>query len=260
MRYAVTGNGPRKTSVARVWDALLGGKDNYAADRQQASDLVGEFPELALMARQNREFISRVVRAAAEEGITQFLDLACGLPMTPSTHEIAREIQPDARVCYVDLDPVVLAHADALLATRAGIGAAAGDIRDIAAVLADETVNSLIDFSVPVCVLITSVLHLLHPDEADAIAAAVRAAIAPGSWLVISHGSTDGTDPAFLAAMTAAYGDTAYISARPDTEIAAYFGDFEMVPPGLVEVGGWRALSVRPERTRLVAGAGRKPG
>ncbi len=256
----VTSNEPRQTSVARMYDALLGGKDNYAADRQQVDGLAGDFPEITQMTRQIREFLGRAVRAAAEEGITQFLDLGCGLPMTPNTHEIAREVQPDARVCYVDLDPVVLAYADALLATSAGIGAVSGDIRDIAAVLASRDVNSLIDFTAPVCVLLNSVLHFLRADEGDAITAAVRAAVAPGSWLVISHGSTDGTDPTFIAAVVAAYGDTAYISSRSDAEIATHLGDFELLPPGLVRIGDWRASSVRPERMRIVAAVGRKPG
>jgi hypothetical protein len=123
-------------NMARVYNYLLGGKDHYAADRSQARRLLAIYPPLAAMARENRAFLGRAITWAAQQGIAQFLDLGAGLPARPNAHQVARTVTPAAAVAYIDHDPVVLAHARALLATSSGVGAAGADLRDPPAVLA----------------------------------------------------------------------------------------------------------------------------
>ena len=158
-------------NMARVYDCWLGGKDNYAADRAEARRLLRIYPPLRAMARENRAFLARAVTWAAEQGISQFLDLGAGLPAGQNTHQAARAVNPAAAVAYVDTDPVVLAHARALLATSDGVTAVAADLRDPAAVLADPGLRAVIDLARPVAVLLGAVLHFLDADAARQVTA-----------------------------------------------------------------------------------------
>jgi SAM-dependent methyltransferase len=251
-------------NIARMYDYWLQGKDHYPADRAAAHVVMEKFPEVAIIAQANRAFLAHAVRHVAKQGVTQFIDVGVGLPTSPNTHEVAREITPDARVCYVDNDQLVLAHARALLEVDDHVSVTAGDLRAPGAALASPAVDSLIDASMPVCVLLVSVLHFLTPDEADAAVAAVRRWVAPGSYLVISAGTSTGTDPELITSLREAYTGTAPVSGRTAEEIAAWFDGFTLAPPGLTDVRDWRRSVPRPvsvigpQRARFLAGIGRK--
>jgi O-methyltransferase involved in polyketide biosynthesis len=250
---------PGTPSIARVWDYWLGGKDNFAADRELAQKMLAINPLAAKMARENRQFLGRAVTYVVGMGIQQFLDIGAGLPTALNTHDIALQASPGARVAYVDNDPMVISHARALLASAEGAVAVPGDMRDPAAILADPRLTSLIDLSEPVCVLLSGVLHFLDADAARQIAHAFTRAIAPGSYVIISVGTgqAEVAEP-FSAAYTAA---PLYI--HSSGEVMAFFDGLELVPPGLVPARGWkggaRARKLVPRATFL-AGVGRKAG
>jgi SAM-dependent methyltransferase len=251
-----------RPNIARMYAYWLGGKDSFAADRAAADAVLDRFPEVADIARANRAFLGRAVHHVARQGVCQFIDFGAGLPASPNVHEIAREEQPGARVVYLDRDPVVLTHARALLATDDSIAVIPGDVRDPAQTLADPALTRLIDFGEPVCVILGSVLHFLTADEADDAVAVFRRWMAPGSYLVISAGTSTGTDPELLRQLQAAYGDAAPVTGRTAEEITAWFDGFCLARPGVIDVWAWRPDSIqRPaqSRARILAGVGRKP-
>jgi len=251
-----------RANIARMYAHWLGGKDSFEADRAAADAILERFPEVADVARANRAFLARAVRHVAQQGVSQFIDIGVGLPASPNVHEIAREQQPDARVLYLDRDPVVLTHARALLAVDDNIAVMAGDAGDPARALACRALTRLIDAGEPVCVILGSVLHFLAADEADDAVAVFRRWMDPGSYLVISAGTSTGTDPELLRQLQAAYGDTAPVTGRTADEITAWFDGFCLARPGVVDVWAWRPDSIqRPaqSRARILAGVGRKP-
>lgn len=256
---------PATPSIARMYDYMLGGRDNFAADRSAVRAILETFPEAAQIAQANRAFQARAVRHAARQGITQYIDLGSGLPTAPNTHETARQINPGARIAYVDCDELVLAYARALLSVDDGVAAIAADIRDPAAVLTGPSLTTLIDLSQPVCLLLVSVLHFLTPAEADAAVAAYRNRIVPGSYLVISAGTSTGTDPRLIATFRDAYAQTTRVTGRSEAEIAAWFDGLTLARPGLTDVQGWRPDSLPrtvgavSSRARFLAGVARKP-
>jgi hypothetical protein len=231
-----------------MYDYWLGGKDNFAADRAAATGLAAAVPQLPLLARENRGFLGRVVRFCVGAGVTQFLDIGSGLPSMENVHEAAGRVTDQARVVYVDNDPVVISHAKALLATER-TSALHGDLTRPGEVLDAAQATGLIDFTRPAAVLLAAVLHHV-PDEADpaGCVAAFRAAMAPGSYLVISHaqlapGHVDGSEPVSDegAAIVAAHQGAPRGNAnRTREEIAAFFGDLTLVEPGLTEAWAWR--------------------
>jgi O-methyltransferase involved in polyketide biosynthesis len=251
--------------VARIYDHLLGGKDHYPADRDAAAAMLEKFPEIGHITRANRAFLTRAVRHIALQQITQFIDLGAGLPASPNVHQTAQAATPGARVAYVDNDPMVLAHARALLAIDDQIAVVAGDLRDPAMVLADPALRSLIDLREPVCVLLASVLHFLPARQADAAVAAVREWMPPGSYLVISAGTSTGTDPELIRCLQAAYAGTAPVTGRTEAQITSWFSGLLLVRPGLVDVRAWRPDDRRhshwspPSRARFLAGVAVKP-
>ena len=173
-------------NMARIYNYWLGGKDHFAADRAEADRLVALYPPLPALVRENRAFLIKATRWAARQGIGQFIDLGAGLPASPSVHQAARAALPAARVAYVDIDPVVLTHAVALLATGDGVAAVDADLRDPAAVLGHQDLRAVIDPGRPVCVILGAVLHFLDPDAACAVTAGYVSLMAPGSCLVLS--------------------------------------------------------------------------
>jgi O-methyltransferase involved in polyketide biosynthesis len=230
-----------RPSIARIYDYVLFGKDNFAVDRAAAQKLM----ESGLDRRHalaNRAFLGRVVRFLADRGIAQYLDLGSGLPTSPSVHEVARDTIPAARVVYVDHDPIVVAHNDALLATRDGVVTIRGDIRDPDSVLAHEALAECLDFSQPVAVLLLSVLHFIsHEEDAPGIIAKFRERLAPGSYLAISVGTSDGADPDMLAEATQTYaGARMPFTLRTRAQILDLFDGFDPVEPGLVSLPEWR--------------------
>jgi hypothetical protein len=247
---------PETPAPARIYDYLLRGKDNYPADREAAKRAIAAIPDLPVLARANRQFLTRTVQAAASAGITQFLDLGSGLPTTPNVHESAQEIRPDARVVYVDNDPVVLAHSRADR-RASGTCVISADIRFPETVLA--AVQDEIDFSRPVAVLMIAVLHFVGGDVRPLVETYKHPA-APGSWLVISHAASDGADPAGVAAVADAYGKgPADPQARTTAQIRALFDGWAVADPGLVDVREWAGMPTGAVQLRMPAGAAVKP-
>jgi hypothetical protein len=226
---------------ARVYDYWLGGKDNFAADRIAGDRVLAVTPGLRYRVRANRAFLGRAVRyLTAEAGLRQFLDLGTGIPSADNTHEVAQGIAADARIVYVDNDPIVLRHAQALMrGTREGATTyIEADLRDPAPVLRQAAAT--LDFSQPVAVLLLGVLHLVSDAEDPwGIVATLMDAVAPGSYLVISHPALDISD-------TQAAGQRAYNqnvataqTLRTRDEVARFFTGLELVEPGLVQVHQW---------------------
>lgn len=261
---------PDKPSAARVYDYLLDGKDNFAADRDAAAQLVEALPDAARVAKANRAFLAAAVRYVASCGIDQFVDIGAGLPTSPNVHESAREFVPDARVAYVDNDPLVVTHARALLATDELVTVINGDVREYETILSAPELGALIDLAKPVCVLFVSILHFVAAQAADAAVATFRERIAPGSYLVISAGHGNDRSIPVQDRIQAAYGTDAVLTGRTATEFAAYFGDFDLAAPGIMPITEWPIDTVEPPQSpplRLVpapttagmlAGIGRK--
>ena len=231
-----------------MYDYYLGGKDNFPADREAAGQALSVVPFGRAAALANRQFLVRAVTSMARSGTGQFIDLGTGLPTRPNVHEVAREILPDARVLYVDNDPMVCAHARALLAANDGVAAIQGDIRAPQAILNDPVTRALIDFSRPVGVLLVAVLHFLTAeDQPGEQVAAFRWRMASGSMLAISHITSDGTPPGVQATIQDVYsGASAPAVFRTRQQIEAFFGGLDLAEPGLVEVGAWRSLRSSP--------------
>ena len=255
-------------NAARVYDFFLGGKDNYAADRELAHKILEILPDTADVCRGNRDFLQRAVRfLAGQAGIRQFLDIGTGLPTNGNVHEIAQETAPDSRIAYVNYDPVVLAHARALLADDRDVIAIEGDLRSPEAILADAGVRQLIDFSQPVAVLLVAVLHFVS--DADRPYQAVRTivdALPPGSYLVLTQSTPDDVPNDVTKAMKGVYsGASAQVAPRSFEEIARFFDGLELIDPGLVNVTLWRPdlpshqPSHTPRRSLIYGGVGLKP-
>jgi O-methyltransferase involved in polyketide biosynthesis len=250
---------PTKPNIARVWDYWLGGKDNFAADRELAEKMLAVHPVSAQMARENRQFLGRAVSYVATRGIQQFIDVGAGLPTAVNTHDIARQADPQARVAYVDNDPIVISHARNLLARSTGVIAVPGDMRNPAAILTHAGLTELIDLAEPACVIMSGVLHFADAGTARDVAAAFARAIAPGSYLIISVGSGNPSEGEnFTSAYTAAR-----IYIHSPEEVLSFFGGLELVPPGVGSVLRWHgddpALDTEPRTSTFLCGVARKP-
>jgi hypothetical protein len=255
---------PNVVNVARVYDCLLGGKDNFAADRQAAARLLEAVPGAAVAARQNRAFLGRVVRFLVEEaGICQFLDIGTGLPTAGSVHEIAQARDPrQVRVVYADYDPVVVRHAEAILGGSLSVGVVHADLRQPWDLLAQPTVRTMINLARPVAILLVAVLHFLEDHEDPwAVVNCYKDMMAPGSYLVISHVTADHlSGDAARQAQDVYAGASAPGVARRRDQIAAFFAGLDMVTPGLVTVSAWRPdhIGAPPGPALFYAGIGRK--
>jgi len=251
-------------NVARIYDWLLGGKDNFAADREAARRLLTAVPGAAKAARANRAFLARAVRYLAEDaGIRQFLDIGTGLPTQGNVHEIAQAADPRARVVYCDNDPMVVVHANALLADNLTVAASQADLRDPDYLFTRPVTRALIDTSQPLAVLLVAVLHFL-PDSDDpwGLVKQITRKLAPGSYVVVSHVTRDEIPAGAARAAAEVYEDASAPGVpRTREEIARFFAGLEMVEPVLVEVSAWRPppLDQRPRPALFYAGVGRKP-
>jgi O-methyltransferase involved in polyketide biosynthesis len=227
---------PSRPNIARVYDYWLGGKDNFAADRELAQQMCEINPGIPAMMRDNRAFAVEAVTRAAESGIAQFLDLGAGLPTRPSLDEAVRGVNPAARIAYVDYDPVVVSHATALLAGRPGITAVSADFTDPAAVLAHPAVLQVIDPDQPVCVVMACTLHFLKAAAARAVTAAYMNRAAASSQIAVSvvHIASD----RLRAAGSSAYTAGKFVN-HDDQEIAAWLAGWQMLPPGVSEARRW---------------------
>jgi hypothetical protein len=223
---------------ARVYDFILGGKDNFTADREMAEVGLKLMPEMRDSSLGNRAFLVRAVRFMRDEGIRQFLDIGTGLPTSPNTHEVAQDGAPDARVVYVDNDPVVFRHAAARMADNKNIAVVPADLRHVDEVLGQA--GKLLDFSQPVGLMFVAVLHnIVDADDPAGIAARYMAALAPGSYVVISHSTDEFAPERVQAASRAATERGATWLPRSKDAIARMFNGRELVDPGLVLVSHW---------------------
>lgn len=250
-----------RPNIARVYDYWLGGKENFEADRAEAEKLLLIFPGMRQLVRENREFIARAVGWTAGQGISQFIDAGAGLPTSPATHESARAVRPDARVAYIDNDPMVVSHARALLANGSdGVAAMQGDLRDPAGLLASPELLSVIDLGKPACLILAAVLHLMEAGQAAAIVAEYIRALAPGSYVIITMARYD--DPMLGDKIVHEYSAGTFYNHSPE-EAATFFRGLELVPPGLANGRTWQAGTPEPAIPRgdvyALAGVGRKP-
>jgi hypothetical protein len=255
---------PNTPNVARVYDYWLDGKDNFQVDRDFAEKIIAIEPSAPYMARQNRGFLGRVVRALTEEaGIRQFIDIGTGLPTQRNVHQVAQEIAPEARVVYVDVDEVVRIHASALLGDSTNVTAIRADFRDPEAILSHPDVSRLIDFDQPVALLLLAILHFI-PDSDDpmGIIRRFREVMAPGSHLAISCSTRD-ADPERADKIIAQYEQaSAPAVLRTSAEIFRFFEGFELLAPGrLVYTQEWRQetqAGLDPKKAWMLAGLGRR--
>ncbi len=252
--------------IARVYDYLLGGKDNFAADRAVADRIIASMPAVQVGVRAQRDLLGRVVRyLVGEAGIRQLLDIGSGLPTAENVHEIAQRIEPAARVVYVDNDPVVLSHAQAILVDNRVTFAAEGDLRDPAALLAEPEVRDHLDWDEPIGLLLCGTLHYVLDEEKPAeIVKALYRELPAGSYVFIHHMlDSDDSDSAMLQAeMQKGLGRTKF---RTFAEINELFAGLELIEPGVVLVPDWRpdpgtpAVADHPVLKLAAAGVARKP-
>jgi hypothetical protein len=250
--------------IARVYNYWLGGKDHFAADRAAGEQTISVYPGIRSSARANRAFLARTVRyLTAAEGIRQFLDIGTGLPTANNTHEVAQASAPESRIVYVDNDPLVLAHARALLtSSRQGVTAYLdADLREVDKII--HQAAGTLDFSQPTAIMLNAVLHYIpDPGEARTIVARLLESVAEGSFLVISHAGSDlfpGEMDAFQKSLNEHLLADRHV-ARPRDEIARFFDGTELLPPGVVRVSEWRpgTAGEAATPTTLWGGMGRK--
>lgn len=252
-----------KPSAARMYDYYLGGSHNFAADRAAAEQVIAAVPNAREIARANRAFLHRAVRYLLDRGVTQFLDIGSGIPTVGNVHDIAREHTADARVVYVDIDPVAVAHSIALLRGIPQATAIRADLRYPDAILQHHGVYSTLDLSRPVGLLLVSMLHFLPDEHAYPAVAQLRSALAAHSYLAVSHVAVEGTQPATAEEVTTIYRRTNAPTAivRSKEQILRFFGDYELSPPGLVWVNQWQHTDpgdTRPESIAILAGVGQR--
>ena len=231
-----------RPSVARIYDYNLGGSHNFAVDREVAEQLNRAMPGLPAANGANRSFLRRAVQALTAAGIRQFLDLGSGIPTVGNVHEIAWRDAPEARVVYVDIDPVAVAHSQAILAGDPRSGVVLSDLREVDRILSDPVVGGLLDFRAPVAVLAVAVLHFV-PDSADpaGIVRRLREATVPGSYLVVSHATAEGESASDArAAGDASNRNRIGLTLRGRAEVARLFDGYRLVEPGLVYTPQWR--------------------
>jgi SAM-dependent methyltransferase len=236
-------------NMARMYDYFLGGKNNFAVDREAAEEVIkigAQYgADVREVARANRAFVGRAVRFIAESGVTQFLDIGAGLPTQENVHEVARRVAPDARIVYVDNDPVVLTHARALLVDNPGTIAVDGDVTEPEAILDHPDVRAHLDLDRPFAILLTAILHLFPDDaEVERMVGALRRALPPGGHLVITHAYTEtptvGRTEMGQAAQVYGRTGSGLMTLRDADRVAVFFGELELLEPGVVPVQYWR--------------------
>jgi hypothetical protein len=260
-----------KPNVARVYDYFIGGKDHFAVDRMAAEQALTIIPDAREAGRACRSFLRRAVRhMAADAGIRQFLDIGSGLPTDTNVHQVAQDVDPACRVVYVDHDPMVLVHGRALLENSPNTTVIEADLRSPEAILEHPVVRDRLNFAEPIGLLLLSVLHHLH-DDADpgGVAATLRAALPSGSYLAIIHFWDPGEEHPLISEKVheaeRVFNETLGTGRwRSRSEIESYFGDFEMLEPGLVPVEEWRPDTEPPAEKYLsyytmLGGVARKP-
>jgi SAM-dependent methyltransferase len=254
-------------SPARVYDYFLGGSHNFESDRRMAAQLAQAMPDIGAIMRANRSFLRRAVRHLVNAGVRQFLDLGSGIPTVGNVHEVAQRIAPDARVVYVDVDPVAVEHSRLVLAANPLADVVQCDLREPDRVLADPVATALLDRGAPMAILLVGVLHQLPDADPARVIGEYREAMAPGGYLALSHASLDSRPEVSHLRDTynRGYAAAAQMTLRTRAEVLGLFEGFELVEPGLVQVPEWRPddpddVGDDPLRYSTYAGVGRLVG
>jgi hypothetical protein len=257
---------PEKPSPARIYDYFLGGYHNFEQDRAVAAQLSRVYPDLALAAQVNRSFLRRAVEFLVQDGCSQFLDLGSGLPTVGNVHQVAQAANPEARVLYVDIDPVAVAHAGAILAEDPRTVAIRGDIRQPALIMDHDEVAALLDLDQPLGLIAVVALHYVVEDALAYQAMDLfRARLAPGSWLVVAHGIPETQSSRGAGELREPFQAASSTQSRTAEQIRGFFGNWELVNPGLVYTPLWHpegdddVLLDQPARGLTLAGVAKKP-
>jgi len=246
-------------NVARMYDYALGGKDNFAADREAAEKVLAVEPDAATTAKDNRAFLQRAARYIARQGVSQFIDIGSGLPTVQNTHEVAQSVRQDARVVYVDYDPVVVGHAEALLVNNQNVTVIDGDLRHAEGIIQNAALRTHIDFTQPVAIMLIAVVHFLD-DASYEIIEFLKRALPSGSYLALSHATPDHTSENEHREVEAVYDSaSASLIMRTRAEISRFFDGLDLIEPGIVGVGDWQAPAHHTARALCYGGVGLKP-
>ena len=254
-----------RPTAARIYDYFLGGSHNFAADRRLADEVITNVPDSPAIARSNRAFLRRAVNYCVRQGIDQFLDIGSGIPTLGNVHEVAQQANPAARVVYVDMDPVAVEHSRAILAGNERATVIRENFLAPGAILENKELREVLDLERPVALLLVALVHFVgraqHPEQ---IIAMLRDAMAPGSLLVLSHGTSDGQEN-FVTETIGLYRRTA-TPGQPlgKAEIEGLFAGYELVEPGVTWAPLWRPdepspFDEDPRRSSIYVGGGRKP-
>jgi hypothetical protein len=254
-----------RPSQARAYDYLLGGSHNFAVDRELANGAITVMPDVAMQAQANRAFLHRAVRYLLDAGVRQFLDIGSGIPTLGNVHEVAQRSAPDARVVYIDVDPIAVAHSQQMLADNPGAVAIQEDLCRPEAVLNHPDLRAMLDFDQPIALLMLAILHAI-PDRADlpGIVARMRDALPAGSYLVISHATHESLPEVWLRLAELSRRTPTPITPRTRAQVEALFDGFDLVPPGVVWAPQWHPdapedVGDEPERSSNYVGIGRRP-
>ncbi|HET6214601.1 MAG TPA: SAM-dependent methyltransferase [Micromonosporaceae bacterium] len=253
-----------RPSAARIYDYLLGGSYNFAVDREIAEQLLAVDPRIRTAAQANRAFLRRAVRHLAGAGVRQFLDLGSGIPTVGNVHEVAQRAAPDAKVVYVDIDPMAVAHSREIIGADPHVAILQADVRDPGSILTDPAVRDLIDFTAPIAILLVALLHFIPDSDRPAeFIAEYRDAVPSGSYLVIAQVARVDQTTAAQEEAKRAYTRAVPVTLRKRDELRVLFAGFDLIEPGLVEAAQWRPESADAvELIDLVpqlAGVGVKP-
>ena len=233
-------------SIARVWDVLLAGKDNFAIDRDQAGKLLSIFPRAAELARESRQFQARAVTYVAGCGIRQFLDLGCGLPTAPNTHETAQDVRPEALVVYADNDEQVLTHAESILAKATGVLPIGADLACPEEMLYDWRVRQHLDFYQPMCLILAMTLHFFDAETAHTLVSRYVAGLPYGSYLIVSVGQLEGEMGVEFSKQYSA----GRLHHHNRETVTSLLESLQLVEPGITEARAWRAPTLIPDQGR----------
>lgn len=254
-----------RPSASRVYDFYLGGFHNFSSDREMAERAIQDWPDLPLIMKSNRAFLRRAVTYLIGQGVRQFLDIGSGIPTVGNVHEVAQELVPGARVVYVDIDPVAVAHSEAILAGNPDAVVVSGDFRNPEKVLSDPVVTEHLDFDQPVALLLVALLHFIG-EEADpaGMIGTFRDALAPGSYLALSHATHELHPPELTDFHRDLYRQTATpMTMRSRAQVEGLFSGFDLIEPGVTLGELWHPSTPvdaeRAERFPLYVGVGRKP-
>jgi O-methyltransferase involved in polyketide biosynthesis len=247
---------PRKPNVARMYDHYLGGKDNFAADREAAKEIMRLSPGAVAAAHDNRRFLGRAVGYVARSGVIQFIDIGAGLPTMENTHEIAVKENWLSRVVYVDNDPVAVNHAMVLLGAGPQAVAIRGDLREPRQIMENAVLRSFLDTSQPVAIILAAVLHFIDDSRAYAIVDYLKDSVPPGSALVISHATADDATSTETQKVQSVYNRAdSPIFLRTHDDVTRFFSGFELVEPGVVDINSWQTIGT-PKESQTVGYGG----